>query len=428
MNNEADKIEIRSDEVNEILTTPPRWLVRSGIGLLTLIVGAMIGLSFIIEYPDVVPARVKLVNSNPSVAVIARESGTLDALRVVEKQEVTQGDLLAVIENPCKYDDLLILEKEIERLDPLKSYRIKKYRPKNNLQIGSIGKSYAELVREIKNLQYDLNKDFKYKNIEHLKRQVKTQLDFNSEQEKLKRAMNKEINLTKENIQVKERLLESGNIAADVVNELREKLLTQERKQQELNLNIINSNVKIEELNKQITLIEQGDAEDKDTQFSAVQESVNSIRAEIEDWKSKYLIFAPVNGLATFNENWTSRQYVAAGQKIMDIVPPDGSIRAEALLHQSGSGKVAQEQVANIKLDPYPFREFGMLKGKVSSLTLIPENDYYKLKIDVKNPVSTYDKEMILKQGMEGRVEIITEKRKLFWRILDNFYDLLKNR
>lgn len=49
---ESREIELRSEEVQEILSAVPSWLIRYGISLIFVLVLMLIFLSWLIRYPD----------------------------------------------------------------------------------------------------------------------------------------------------------------------------------------------------------------------------------------------------------------------------------------------------------------------------------------------------------------------------------------
>ena len=55
-----EKIELRSEEVQEILGTPPRWIVRWGITIILLVVIILFAGSYLFKYPDIIFANVVL--------------------------------------------------------------------------------------------------------------------------------------------------------------------------------------------------------------------------------------------------------------------------------------------------------------------------------------------------------------------------------
>ena len=53
-----DNLNLRSEEVQEILGRPPRWLVRVGISIIFIVViGLFVG-SYFLKYPDILSASI----------------------------------------------------------------------------------------------------------------------------------------------------------------------------------------------------------------------------------------------------------------------------------------------------------------------------------------------------------------------------------
>jgi hypothetical protein len=51
-----ENIELRSESVQEILSRPPRWIIRWGISIIFLIVTGLVAGSYFFKYPEVIPA------------------------------------------------------------------------------------------------------------------------------------------------------------------------------------------------------------------------------------------------------------------------------------------------------------------------------------------------------------------------------------
>lgn len=52
ISNPTDNLHLRSEEVQEIIATPPAWLVRWGITIVFILICLVLFLSFLIKYPD----------------------------------------------------------------------------------------------------------------------------------------------------------------------------------------------------------------------------------------------------------------------------------------------------------------------------------------------------------------------------------------
>lgn len=63
-NKQKDNLLLRSEEVQEILSNPPEWIVRWGITLIFVFTVIIFALSFIIKYPDFISAKVIVTNNN----------------------------------------------------------------------------------------------------------------------------------------------------------------------------------------------------------------------------------------------------------------------------------------------------------------------------------------------------------------------------
>ncbi len=114
-----EKIELRSEEVQEILGTPPRWIVRWGITIILLVVIILFAGSYLFKYPDIITSRVTILSENPPVQIVANSSGKLDQLFIQNNQAVQQGDILGVIENTADYQDAYRI---MAQLDSIRSW------------------------------------------------------------------------------------------------------------------------------------------------------------------------------------------------------------------------------------------------------------------------------------------------------------------
>ncbi|MCD7941313.1 MAG: HlyD family secretion protein, partial [Bacteroides intestinalis] len=98
---EEKDIELKCEEVQEILTRPPHALVRWGItvffGVLTLL---FIGGCFF-KYPDIVSAEITITTEHPPVWIVARGSGKIQEVYRKDRETIKAGDIIAVLVNPA---------------------------------------------------------------------------------------------------------------------------------------------------------------------------------------------------------------------------------------------------------------------------------------------------------------------------------------
>lgn len=125
---EGKEIELRSEEVQEVMGQIPAWIVRWGITLLFIVVLALLVGSYFFKYPDVITTEMTLTSRHPVAQIVARTSGKISKLYVTDGEKVKPGALLAIVQNPASTEDayrlkdiLLEHQAEPDRLSELLS-------------------------------------------------------------------------------------------------------------------------------------------------------------------------------------------------------------------------------------------------------------------------------------------------------------------
>ncbi|RHJ81852.1 HlyD family efflux transporter periplasmic adaptor subunit [Parabacteroides sp. AM08-6] len=139
------EIELRSEEVQEVMGEVPVWIIRWGIAILFIVVlGLLVGSCFF-KYPDMIEAEMVLTSQNPVSAVVARSSGKVCGLYVSDGQVVKEGVPLAVIENAAETEDVFRLKKLLARYAG-EPERLGYYLSQDVWQLGDIQSAYTSLA------------------------------------------------------------------------------------------------------------------------------------------------------------------------------------------------------------------------------------------------------------------------------------------
>lgn len=163
---------------------------------------------------------------------------------------------------------------------------------------------------------------------------------------------------------------------------------------------------------------------------------IDALRGAIQEWETTYLIKAPIDGQISFSKVWSEEQFIQTNTAVFSIVPnhKDHPILGRAQLPIVNSGKVQVGQTVNIQLDGFPYQEYGVIKGSVQHISLIPltsPNDpmsTYVLEIALPNDLrTTYGKSLPFRQSMMGTANIITEDRRILIRVFDQLNSILRN-
>lgn len=102
----------------------------------------------------------------------------------------------------------------------------------------------------------------------------------------------------------------------------------------------------------------------------------------------------------------------------------------EVLIPSYGVGKIKIGQTANVKIENYPYDEYGLIKGEVQSISRLSHKmqaadgknaNAYRVVISFPNGSYTnFGKNLMLDFESVGNVEIITKPKRLIERLFDN--------
>ncbi len=426
MPNNNQNIEIRSEEVQEILSFVPHWMVRWGNTLFFCLILMLIFITWFVKYPDIINAEVTITTMIPPQKEFARVTGKIDTLFVVNTQDVEKDEPLAIIENTALYSDVFLLKSIIDTIKVEKeSFNF----PIDDLPILFIGDIETSFDLFVNNyIKYILNKD-----LDPFSHQVNANKVTTSE---LKRRLNslqaqkklneRELQFKKKDLERSKSLFDKGVISEKDYESNQLDYLQAERSFKSMSSSISQLRESISNNKKTSKGTEIEKVREEMTLLRNVIQSFNQLKRSVKDWEMKYLLASKIKGRVSFLNYWSKNQTVNQGDLVFTIIPiENSSYIAKLKTPAQNLGKVKKGQSVNIKLDNYPDYEFGVLKGQIKSISEISDNEgFYTIDVSLpKELVTSYNKDIIFKQEMRGTAEIITEDLRLIERF---FYQLRK--
>ena len=109
-------IEIRSEEVQEILTQVPTWMIRWGNTLMFLLILMLLFISWFVKYPDVISTQVMITTTIPPEKIYAKTSGQIEVLLKNDGDKIEENETIAIIENSANYKDVFLLKSILDTL------------------------------------------------------------------------------------------------------------------------------------------------------------------------------------------------------------------------------------------------------------------------------------------------------------------------
>jgi len=146
------KLELRSEEVNEILSKRPASIIRYGITIIAFLGILGVVASWYIKYPEIIKGKVVITTEILPLKVIPKVSGRVQRLLVKPNQLVKQGDFIAEIENTTRLENLPILQTLSQQLKLyLQNRSLKVAFPSNTFTFGDLQIEYNNLLKITKN-------------------------------------------------------------------------------------------------------------------------------------------------------------------------------------------------------------------------------------------------------------------------------------
>jgi len=419
---ENQKIELRSEEVQDILGHVPAWIVRWGILLILITVILLIVGSWFFRYPDIIRANVIITTENPPATLVAKTNGKIQELFVQDNQNVTAGTRLAIIESAADYRDVLLLDEmtsEIRHIIPNFEMLVT-LDLGTDYKLGDIQPAYASFLKTHKDYQNFIKLNYHEQKINALKSEVVKLEQHLKNLQQIRSLHKRELDLIQIQFNRDSTLLVKGAIAPAEFDKSKANLLGKQYEFEQVKIDESDTEIQIEKRKQDILELELAASEGKIKQQNSWQESFDNLTAQISLWKQKYLLEAPIDGVVSFTTYWSKNQNVREGDRVMTIIPTDqGKIIGKINLPIQGAGKVTINQQVNIKIDNFPYLEYGMVKGVVRNISLVPDNKEYTVEVDLPDGLTTYyKKEIPFKQEMQGTAEVLTDQRRLLERII----------
>lgn len=420
MEEQEKDIELRSEEVQEILTRPPHALVRWGItvffGLLALF---FIGGCFF-KYPDTVDATVTVTTEHPPVWIVARGSGKLKELYRHDRDSVYAGDIIAVLDNPAVTSDVLALKKELAGFAITDSC-VLAMKFTERWALGSIQAAYASFLRNLTDYRNFLTLDLYEQKVEATVRELNEYRNYIGHLQR-QVELDKQQSSIAETVHDREKgLYEDGLTAKAEYEKAQQELLSKRQGTEQLMTSLSTARIQEAQLEQSMIETKMEREREKNTQLTALKTALDELKTQMDDWELSFLFVSPANGILSYNDVWQKNQNVNGGDKVFSIVAEDtGAIIGKIKLPDSGSGKVKPGQRVNISVTGYPYMEFGFLTGQVQTVSLLAdEAGTYTVTVSLPQELNTsYGKTLDFSGELAGTAQILTDERSVTARLL----------
>ena len=428
-----------ASDSKDIISKPPGWLTQWGIIIIASTVALFLIMAWLIRYPDTVTGEIIITSPTPPAKLYALTSGKIIRLFVKNNDTVKAGTNLALLENSASYADVVELKKEIDAvqidsllaIEPHTKKKIENdFIPQINrmLQVGELQNSFNQFYDALLKYQVVIA-DKSYNKIAiTLKKQLREYDELNNQLKEQNSILDKKTELEKSALDKNEKLSSEKIISNRDLEESKKKyydqLMSQKNTQSQLTQNILKS----KEYEKNLVENEKNYKDKLNDCITNVRTSFEQLNGDLNHWQQKYIIKTPVSGKIAMTKFWAENQFVKEGELVITVVPDGDKLIGKALIPIMNSGKIKPGAEVKIRLDNFPFQEFGIIKGKVNNISVMPVDGKYIVDVDLPNGnKTTYNRELPRGVELQGNADIITKDVNLLQKFFEPFRSLKNN-
>lgn len=407
-------LDLYSDNLSEIVSPPPSWILYRGIGSIIFILLILISMLFFIKYPEIVTGTIKFTTSYSPRTIISRRNGTLAKILVKEGEWVARRTDVAYLESTANHEQVLeILSKlrkiknrelDVSFLDGILS--------PDELELGELQSVYGSFFLSYLDYMavntsgiYEKRKIFIKNEAENLSQQ-------NDRLGKIYDLQIKELALAESEYE-KHQILAKEKVISPLELQQKEAIILNKRQAiPQLENSIISNKGNILAKSKELVELQNEISIEKKKFF----QSLNSFISAAEDWKREYVLTSNSDGYLVYDSHLQQDQPVSMYEVLFYVNANRDDYYGEMYISPIAIAKVRNGQAVLIKVRSYPYQEYGYLHGRIAHLGDIPINDsLFFSKISLARMPE--DSLIRLKPGMLADAEIITENQSVIKRI-----------
>ena len=428
----------KSEEIQHVIDRMPSTFGHMVTLIVLVIIAVSVGLGWLIRYPDVSTGVISINANTASIALVSNHHGRLKLLKE-NRGPVSEGSIVAYIENQAELRDMLSVDSLLHGFnsywgaDSLLAF---KQALPTNVSLGELNTQYHDFVNALQEYTNYHVEDFYTKQAET----VRALLD---EQWTLLRSAEQKAGTTFENLEISRRnhrrdsILYTRKVAsAAEFDWSRQSYLAAETQHWNAAGEINNAKQRIYNSTQQLQEIAINKREAEKKLLLQMSSAFNSLYDNIKLWKTTYLFVSPIAGKLQYLKFWADNRFINQGEEAFAVVPEEDELYGQVMLPAAGAGKVSVGQEVIIKLDNYPYYEFGSISGRVRDISLISntvenmqeQTENYMLSIALPDGlVTNYGNKLDFKYEIKGTADIVTRDRRLIQRMFDSLRYLANN-
>ncbi|SHM43627.1 HlyD family secretion protein [Chitinophaga jiangningensis] len=426
----------QSEEIQHIINRMPTTFSSIICYIISFIFISLLLCGWIVKYPDVIIGNITINTNTSPIKLIASSYGKLKLGKTQSLKSVREGELIAYIENSAAPEVVLRIDSLTVGFNPNIDNLVSFYEKlPQDIALGELNTYYFSLIKALQDFKNSKTDQLYDKQSASLKELITEQTTaITAAQNRVKMSLN---NLTlsskffkRDSILFVEKVISEADFDKTQINYISAK----DGHQNALN-NLTVSNQQLMQTESKLQELQIAHPEkNKEIQIAAIS-AFNDLIDNIQNWKRKYLFISPFAGKIQFLKFYSDNQYIQSGEPVFAIIPEQNAVLGQVMLPATGAGKLKNGQEVIVKLDNFPYLEYGSVSGRVQNISLTTsttktdksEIEVYLISVEFPRQLTTnYGVRLEHKAEAKGTAEIITNDRRLLERLFDNLKYVLK--
>lgn len=402
-------------------STIPTRLINVLLLIMLVLISGLLAIFMLVQRPDKVEGRFNIYSSNIPQVLISNSEGQIYFIKK-NKCQVEKNSVVAFIKSTGDINQILKLQELIRHgnlniiLTQIGNYE--------SYNLGEVSSYYNELLRiatnyrdekEYSTLGLEIDKNINEK--EKLSNSIITQetnIEIENEKLKLLHQSYKDDSL----LYIKKAITKSQYISS------LQTFLNQRSQLKQAKNQLVQLKKSFVDINEDNSIAKQKNAVEIEEMRNSVVYALKALDAAIVEWKKKYMIISPVNGVIEYRLDVENGHKIQAGSEVFTIIPRQGRIKGIISYPVKNSSKIKIGLPIRLYLDNYDEKENGFLVGtlisKLSSINQTTNGDYINtgsFSLDTRNQPN-FKGQLKFEEGMTGRFAIIIKRKSLLANVL----------
>lgn len=414
----------RSGELDEIISSRPGFFERWALWTFLSVIVVLAGAAAMIRYPDVVEAGAFLTATNAPKELVPRSGGRLVRLLAHNDDTITAGAVIGWLESTAEPAEVLRLDTLlgvcVRLLEEDRTEKASALFSAPFLRLGEVQSGYQQFVQAYQQFNDYLVNGYYVRR----KQSLLSDLDYlrlsHEALEEQRQLTRRDVALSQETFNADSSLFRDKVLSRQDMRDEESKLVAKHLSLPQLSAALLANETEQVDKQRDIAELEHGIQQQK----GIFQEAVQTLKSQTEDWIRRYVLSAPVSGRVVFIVPLQTDQYLQEGKTVGYIDPPNSHYYAQVNLGQANLGKVSVGERVQLRIDAYPYQEFGYLEGRLAYISKVPSDSGFLANIELTRGLATqYGNLIQYKSGLKGTAMIVTKDQRLGARIL---YSIIK--